>query len=475
MEEVTGYVMTKLLLQRGIALVYFIAFLVALNQFVPLLGEHGILPVPEFIKHVSFTRAPSVFHFIAKDWFFHLCAWFGLIISGLAVVGITERFGTTVSLLSWFILWALYLSFVNVGQEFYAFGWESILLEAGFFAIFLGAAGTEPAVLMIWIFRWLLFRIMFGAGLIKLRGDDCWRDLTCMFYHYETQPIPNPFSWYFHWLPKWIHQAAVLYNHWVELIVPFAYFAPARFAAIAGIFTIIFQLILFISGNFSFLGLITMILAFSLFSDKILTTWFHFPIISSVAAQPLLYQSSIVLAVVVVILSIPTVINLLSPRQVMNTTYNPLHLVGSYGAFGSITRPRYEVIVEGTSALTLTENTVWQAYEFKRKPGDLSQRPRQVAPYHLRLDWLMWFLPFAPNYRPPWFINFVVKLLEGDTTVLTLIQDNPFTDKPPHYIRARLYKYEFTTPAERSSTQQWWKRSLMQEYLPPASLSKTSE
>jgi hypothetical protein len=131
-------------------------------------------------------------------------------------------------------LWVLYISFVNVGQTFYAFGWESILLEACFYAIFLGSRRTTPQTIGIWLLRWLLFRLMFGAGLIKMRGDPCWRDLTCLDYHYETQPMPNPLSWFFHWAPAWTHQSGVLFNHFSELVVPFAYFLPQPISAIAG-------------------------------------------------------------------------------------------------------------------------------------------------------------------------------------------------------------------------------------------------
>ena len=161
----------------------------------------------------------------------------------------------------WLALWLLYLSFVNVGQIFYGFGWETLLLEAGFFTIFAGAHTTMPSLWMIWIWRWVLFRLMFGAGLIKLRGDACWRDLTCLDYHFETQPMPNALSWYFHWLPAVVHRAGVVFNHVAELAVPFAYFAPQPIAAIGGLVTIAFQLVLIVSGNLSWLNWLTIVLS----------------------------------------------------------------------------------------------------------------------------------------------------------------------------------------------------------------------
>ncbi len=207
MEDVRGYWLTRLLLYRGLGVICLVAFLVALNQFRPLLGERGLLPVPLFVKQVPFRLSPSLFYLFPRDVAFATAAWLGVVLSCLVITGISERYGTWVSVAVWAAIYLLYLSFVNVGQTFYGFGWESILLEACFFAMFLGSARVVPQRIPIWLFRWLLFRIMFGAGLIKLRGDPCWRDLTCLNYYYETQPMPNPLSWYFHWAPQWMNKS----------------------------------------------------------------------------------------------------------------------------------------------------------------------------------------------------------------------------------------------------------------------------
>ena len=220
------YWLTRLVLQRGLALVYLIAFIAVIHQFNPLLGEHGLLPVPRFVRKSASLMSPSIFFWFPKDFAFDLFGWVGIALSLFALSGFSERFGNTVSAATWFLLWVIYLSYVNVGQTFYGFGWETLLLEAGFLAIFLGCRKTTPPLLVILLYQWLLFRLMFGAGLIKLRGDSCWRDLTCLNYFYETQPMPNPLSWYFHWQPEWFHKLCVLFNHFTELVVPFAYFAP---------------------------------------------------------------------------------------------------------------------------------------------------------------------------------------------------------------------------------------------------------
>jgi hypothetical protein len=154
----------------------------------------------------------------------------------------------------------------------------------------------------------------------------------------------------------------------------------------------------------------------------------------------------------------------------MNTSFNSLHLVGTYGAFGSITRPRYEIIVEGTSDEVITSTTRWREYEFEGKPGQVNYRPPQIAPYHLRLDWLMWFAAMSSYQEYPWFVNFVAKLLQNDGAVLSLLRKNPFPERPPRYVRALLYEYHFTDPAERKRTGNWWTRSLVGSYFPTVSM-----
>ena len=464
------FLLTRAGLQRGLALVFLIAFLNAVNQFKPLLGERGLLPVPQFVQQISFSDSPSLFFFMPKDAAFTIAAWLGVLLSCAAVIGISERYGVWLSMLVWAMIWVLYISFVNVGQTFYGFGWESILLEACFYAVFLGSRANDPQTITIWLFRWLLFRVMFGAGLIKLRGDPCWHDLTCLDYHYETQPMPNPLSWFFHWAPVWTHRGGVLFNHFAELIVPFGYFLPQPISSIAGAITILFQGTIFLSGNLSWLNFLTMILAISTFDDRALSAILPTQLPSAHSTPLALKTATAALALMVAILSVRPIRNMLSANQVMNTVYNRFHLVGTYGAFGSITRPRYEVIVEGTDEAVLTPSTKWREYEFRGKPGALGRMPPQIAPYHLRLDWLMWFAAMSSYERHPWFVQFVGKLLEGDRDTLGLLKTNPFPDTPPRYVRALLYEYHFSNPAERSQTGQWWKREYVRPYFPPVSL-----
>jgi Lipase maturation factor len=456
--------------QRGLGLVYLIAFLIAVNQWKPLLGDHGLLPARLFIKRVEFRRVPSIFFLFPNDTAFTIAAWAGVALSCLVLAGISERYGSWFSATIWLLLWAVYLSFVHVGQTFYGFGWETMLAEAGFYAIFLGARNVAPLPAMFWILRWMEFRVMFGAGLIKLRGDPCWKDLTCLDTHFETQPMPNPLSWYFHWLPQWMHHGGVLVNHFVELVVPFGYFAPQPVATIAGLITMGFQFMLMLSGNLSFLNLLTIVLAIPTLDRRLLGHFVRIKTPALVIPGSGWEWTTAALSVVVALLSVPVVLNMLSPGQLMNYSYNPLELVNTYGAFGSINRTRYEVVVEGTDATELTPAAGWREYEFRGKPGDVRRRPPQIAPYHLRLDWLMWFAAMSQVGQEPWFVNFAAKLLTGDRAVLSLLEHNPFPDHPPRWVRARLYLYRFTTPEERRASGAWWKRELVGEWLPEVSL-----
>lgn len=467
--------LTRLVIQRGLGAIYFVAFWCALRQFRPLLGERGLLPVPAYLARASFWQAPSVFYFHYSDRFLAVVAWAGLGLSALVVTGWVDGGPLWLSLAVWLLLYCLYLSIVNVGQTFYGFGWESMLLEAGFFAAFLGPSGDAPSLVPVLALRWMLFRVELGAGLIKLRGDGCWRDLTCLYYHHETQPMPNPLSAYFHHLPKGVHRASVAFSHLVQLVVPFGLFGPEPVAAVAGGLIIAHQLVLIVSGNYAWLNWLTIVLAFSAFSDRTLSALLPIAIAPGeprpAAFEWLLYG----LAAATVLLSIKPTLNLLSKQQAMNASYNPLHLVGSYGAFGSVTRRRYEIVLEGTLDEHLSEHTEWREYELPGKPGDPKRRPRQWAPYHLRLDWMMWFLPLRVVLtrtgpltwgQPVWFLRFIEKLLAADPATLALLRNNPFPGASPSHVRASFYQYELASPREQRRTGVYWRRTYLGEYLP---------
>jgi hypothetical protein len=464
------YGIARLIVERGLAAIYLIAFLVALRQFRPLLGERGLLPAPDYLRTHGWRSAPSLFQLHYSDRALAAVSLVGIAVSAALLIGLPQAGPLPLTMLAWAVLWALYLSIVNVGQTFYAFGWETLLLEAGFLAIFLGNEAIAPPALVLVGFRWLAFRVEFGAGLIKMRGDQCWRDLTCLDYHHETQPMPNPLSWYFHRVPKRLHRLEVLGNHVAQLVVPFGLFMPQPVAAIAAGYMILTQLYLVVSGNYAWLNWLTIVAA-----AAAVPNFFFAPVLTATSAfepQPAWFAVAVIgLAVLVVILSYWPVRNMLGPRQLMNASFNQFHIVNTYGAFGSVTKHRDEVVIEGTDDQAPRASSGWREYEFKGKPGDPMRRPPQWAPYHLRLDWLMWFLPFSPGYGETWFIRLVDRLLCNDPAILGLLRHNPFPDRPPAAIRARLYRYRYTSWSERRQTRAWWVRQPIGEYLPPVALN----
>ncbi|MEW2034635.1 lipase maturation factor family protein [Streptomyces roseifaciens] len=470
---VSGYWLSRLVLQRALAGVYLVAFLAAALQFRALIGERGMLPVPRFVRHVPLRRAPGVFHLHYSDRFFAAWAWTGAALAAAVAAGAADAVPLWAAMAMWAALWAMYLSIVNVGQAWYGFGWESLLLEAGFLAVFLGNARTDPPVLVLWLMRWLVFRVEFGAGLIKMRGDPCWRDLTCLYYHHETQPMPGPLSWYFHRLPRPLHRVETAANHVAQLVVPVALFTPQPVASTAATVIICTQLWLVASGNFSWLNWLTIVMALSAVDGAAAARLLGLPAHAPAPPPPGWYEVLVLAATALVaVLSWWPVRNMLSRQQRMNMSFNAFHLVNTYGAFGSINRRRYEVVVEGTDEERVGPDTVWKEYGFKGKPGDLRRLPRQYAPYHLRLDWMMWFAGISPAYAEPWFGPFVERLLTGDRATLRLLRHNPFPDAPPTHVRARLYLYRFTTWQERRESGAWWHRTLRGEFLPPVALRR---
>lgn len=470
------YWVGRLVLERGVAVIYLLAFVAAAAQFRALIGEHGMLPIPRFLAGQSWRRTPSIFHLHYSDRLFAALSWFGAALSAAIVAGAADAVPLWTAMLMWLTLWVLYLSIVNVGQTWYSFGWESLLLETGFLMIFLGNAEVAPPLLTLWMARLLLFRVEFGAGLIKMRGDPCWRDLTCLYYHHETQPMPGPLSWFFHHLPKPLHRIEVAGNHFAQLIVPFGLFAPQPVAGVAAAIIVVTQLWLVASGNFAWLNWVTILLACSAIDDSsvaLLLPKSVLPGHGEPSASPLWFVVVVVaVTAAVLVMSYWPIRNMLSSRQRMNMSFNSFHLVNTYGAFGSIGRVRREVVIEGTADDDITDQTVWREYEFRGKPGGVRRLPRQWAPYHLRLDWLMWFAAISPGYAQPWLTPFLQRLLENDRPTLRLLRHNPFPDAPPRYVRARLYEYRFTTPAELRRDRAWWHRTLIGGYVPPLTLSK---
>ncbi|MDB4988584.1 MAG: hypothetical protein JWN04_3762 [Myxococcaceae bacterium] len=471
------YELTRFVVLRLLGFVYTAAFGSLLWQVVPLLGERGITPArahyARLIAQVgSPVRAlayePSLFlWFDPSDRALFWLAALGLALSLALMLGATNA-------LLMAALWLLYRSFVSAGQLWYGYGWELLLLETGFLALFscpLTSLRPFPRsrmpLGMVWLYRWLAFRIMLGAGLIKLRGDSCWRDLTCLDFHFETQPLPGPLSPLFHALPHWMHAGGVLFNHLAELVLPFCLFLPRRARALAGLGMIAFQLTLIASGNLSFLNWLTIVPLLASFDDALLSRILPKRLSAAALGALATPRSHVVavglLAALIALLSISPVHNLLSRRQQMNAAFDSLMLVNSYGAFGSVGRERRELVIEGTRELDPGPDARWQAYELPFKPGYPERHLPLVSPLQPRLDWQLWFAAMASAEDEPWLLHVVWQLLHADRQVRSLFAVDPFGDAPPRFIRIMRYRYRLA-PLGSPVT---WMRELEGYWLPP--------
>jgi hypothetical protein len=477
------YWLTRFVILRLLGVIYAVAFLVAINQVIPLMGSNGLLPLPYFIGYAknalgsetsAFIRLPSIFWFWSSDTALLTFAWTGFVLSVVVVAGFAN-----VPILT--AIWFIYMSFAHVGQEWYGYGWEIQLLETGFLAIFLcplldirAFPKHPPPMLIIILFRWLTFRIMLGAGLIKIRGDEIWRNGTALYYQFETQPMPGPLSRWFHFLPKALLKAGVWYNHLAELIAPWFVFWPRVARHIAGVAIISFQITIFLSGNLSFLNWLTIIPALACFDDGFWSKILPRKLVrrakaaeeNSTQSKPM-KVTALVVTLIVALLSIQPAFNLMSPRQIMNTSFDPLNLVNTYGAFGTVGRERMNVVFEGTNDDQPTDSANWQPYIYKGSPVLLDERPPQVAPYHMRLDWQMWFAAMSSPEEYPWTYHLIWKLLHNDKSTVSLFRKNPFAGKPPKYIRAVLYQYQFAEPGNKRGL--WWTRRKISDWIPAMS------
>jgi hypothetical protein len=481
------YWITRNILVRALGFIYLCVFVPLAFQYVPLLGEKGLLPVQVFMArmHVNFPdlltglwKHPTLFWFADSDLFALSLVFLGIFLSIFCLFGCG-------SFVIFFILWVLQLSFYHVGQTFWSFGWESNLLELGFLAFFLCPlwkissfpTNYPPSNVLMFLYRWVLFRLMFGAGLIKLRGDACWSDLSCLSYHYETQPIPNPLSPYFHFSFDLFHKTSIVFNHFAELIVPFFLFLPRPFRIAAGIIFLIFQISIMLTGNYAWINHLTIVMIIPCFDDKSLRKFFGFLKLEKYLRQSFhtirtkkekYLQRGIIFILFSFIsyLSYQPIMNLIGPRQMMNYSYNQFHIVNSYGVFGSITKTRYELVIEGTHEKNLNEDTVWYEYELPCQPGDIYKRPCIMSPYHYRITWQIWFAAMGRLNHSPWLLHFVAKILDNNKESLRLLSKNPFLQKPPEFIRIRRYIYKFKNPW--SFTQKaWYSREDVGIFLTP--------
>ena len=490
--EPSTYFLTRRVFLVSLGIVYCLAFLSLWLQIEGLVGSQGIMPAQEFFKGVEkvtgterYWVLPSIFWLNAGDAFLNLSCLAGVFLSVCVITG----FFVVPALI---LLWLFYLSLVTVGQEFMAFQWDVLLLETGFLAIFLASwrrrakPGREsaPSPVVLFLYRFLLFRFMVSSGLVKIAsGDETWRDGTALNFHYQTQPLPTWGGWYAHQLPEWFQKISVDGVYAVQLLVPFLIFAPRRLRQVACAIFVLFQLMIVATGNYGFFNLLTLALCLLLLDDGFWKKWLPERWAQPVERGKRVLESGIkkwaigVVAGTVLMVSVthhllPLVAQGYEVPRVSQSLYGAirhLHIVNSYGLFAVMTTRRPEIILEGSH-----DGETWQAYEFKWKPGNVKRAPEFVAPHQPRLDWQMWFAALGDIRRNPWVLQLMVRLLSGAEPVLQLLASNPFADSPPKFIRAVVYDYKFTDFSGWREDGSWWRREFLGLYAPVLQLPETA-
>jgi len=448
-----------------VASVYLIAFVSWGVQAQGLIGSHGILPAADFLATVhrqlgssAYWNCPTVFWLNSSDgalqagWILGaLCSMAAILTPIFAPTFAPWKPVTRAAFAGCLILW---LSLCVAGQDFLSFQWDVLLLEAGFLALF-----ADDSLVRIWLFRWLIFRLMFYSGAVKLLSHDpSWHNLTALYFHYETQPLPTPLAWYMEQLPMWFQQLSTAFTFFAELIVPFLFFAPKPIRHVAAWLVLVLQTLILLTGNYTFFNLLAIILTLFLFVEPQ-------PAPMPGARGRVHRAVSIALVAFIGVVSGCVTLQMFSVdlpgESAVLRAVEPLRIVNSYGLFAVMTTERPEIVVEGSS-----DGATWLAYEFPYKPGDPRRAPPIVAPHQPRLDWQMWFAALGNYQSNRWFISFMFRLLQGEPSVVRLLKHNPFPNAPPKYIRARMYQYHFTKFGQPG----WWKREERGLYFPTVSL-----
>jgi hypothetical protein len=472
------HVRVRGLFLSGLGVVYLCAFASLWSQIHGLAGSGGIAPVGDtldYYRDAGLLRFPTLLWISGGDRALDLLCGGGAALSIPVMLGFLR-------LPCLALLWAFYLSLFTACIPFLHFQWDTLLLETGFLAIFLapasltpwGARGRAVSLLALWAQRYLLFRLMFASGVVKLTAGDesWWPDLTALTWHYETQPLPAWTSWHVHHLPVWFHKAEVLGTFFVELVVPLLIFLGRMPRLVAFLCFAGLQLTIAATGNYGFFNLLTFVLALTLLDDAMLPWKGRSLPAPAPPPFPLAWARRAALAALLLLATLEFSAGLgwePWPRWVeqARARIDPLRLTSSYGLFRVMTKERREIVIEGSR-----EGQEWKPYVFRWKPGDLDQAPAFVGPHMPRLDWQMWFAALSSFESPRtwWFAPLLRRLLDNEPAVLALLERNPFPDEPPRYIRATLYRYEFTTPEERRATGAWWKRTEVFAYTPVLAL-----
>jgi predicted DCC family thiol-disulfide oxidoreductase YuxK len=451
---------------RLLGIVFLIAFLSLLAQITLLVGERGLLSADAYFRAVPWLAAPSLFRLGASDAALRAGGITGAVLSLGLVFGIAPRWCLIA-------LWALYLSFVHAGQEFFAFQWDNLLLESALFALLVAPPGLRPRYapsphpVAVFLMLWLLFRLHVESGLAKLLlGDPTWRDLSAMASYYETAPLPTPLAWWAHQMPLWAHRLCGAYVYAAELVLPFFLWASAPLRALAFGALVAMQASIALTANYGFFNLNSIALALWILDDRQLERAlrpFGVRAATSPARAPSRRRNATLLlaAVVLVPLSVVPFLRFLPlpglERELrgVRRSLDALRSINAYHLFAQMTGVRREAVIEGSD-----DGTAWRPYEFRSKAGDPHRPPPFVAPHQPRVDFQLWFLLLGrPGAR--YFDTLLARLLTEPALVRPLFAHDPFPDAPPRRLRVAYYRYRFTDRATGRTTQAWWERDLL--------------
>lgn len=477
-----AYEQSSWLFMRGIALVYGAAFISMAVQVEGLVGSQGVAPLQPYLEAMrqqhgwqSLYWMPNLFWISAADWLLQLVPWLGAGCSLLLLLNLYPR-------LCLYLNYLLYLSLVHAGQIFTRYQWDLLLLEVGVLAIVL----SHWRLLGVWLCRWLLFRFMLLCGAVKLlSGDSSWSELTALSFHFETQPLPTAIAWYAHHLPEVLLQLMTVLVFVIELGLSLLIFMPRNFRRVAAVGIVLLQLVIILTGNYNFFNFLILLLCLFLLDDGWLRSWLprmHSGDLpsphssapdkgnSGMAQIQWRWKPVVVASLLVAISAIHTLSTLQQryppePWRKLVQLSQPFFVANNYGVFAVMTQTRPEIVIEGSS-----DGVNWQPYRFAYKPGDPERAPHWSIPHQPRLDWQLWFAALKPEPEL-WFENLLLGLLSNEEAVLRLLAENPFTLKPPRYIRARLFDYRFSTPEEKARQGVWWRRTLLREYFPTIRLA----
>ena len=494
--EPESYLLSRWLFLRLLGLIHLSAFASYATQIVGLNGSGGILPATEMLQQVygqfgaeAYWLCPTIFWFNCSDAFLQAVTWVGTVLSFFVILGVV----TGPALLALAVLW---LSLVTVGGEFTGFQSDGMLVEATVLSLFYVSwqwfeppwpvpeslrQQMPPSRASIWLLRFMVFRIMFASGLVKiLSGDPTWRNLTALTYHYETQPIPTPVAWYAHQLPIWMQKLSVLGMYLSELVSPLLIFVGGPFRIFAAAMMALLQALIALTGNYTFLSFLMITLCVPLLDDRLLKRVFPDKLVEALYGSQILtpvrrwrrYAVNFAISFLIGVAACQSVMTVLGRSAVPSflratvALLSPLRIVDSYGLFAVMTVTRPEIVFEGSE-----DGKLWKAYQFRNKPDDdLKRPPPWVQPHMPRLDWRLWFAAMQPVEANPWVLAYVQRLLQGSRCVEDFLLVNPFVDRPPKYIRAFVYDYHFTDSTTRSVTGFWWRRENKRVYLPSVSL-----